>query len=134
MSEIARCRRMLFAGNLKVKIESPRHVDVTFRVQPALFDGNPWDGRQWWLWRGSEYVGIIHRRGSAFDLIFTGRSTDSLVIRSAAGLLLDALSGNDQRTQGYTVTGSDRCGGCRKTLTPGAAFDEGICIDCMGSK
>lgn len=100
--DIYELRAKLFEGKVKVTITSPNGTDVGFRFGPVLDDEKRWDGRAWWLFRGSDYVGIVKRAGQALTLQLTARSTDDRVILKAAGLLLDALRGEPR--DGYTIT------------------------------
>lgn len=95
---IDEARAALFEGNLVVTITSPLGGAVKFRFTPRVpGHATAWDGQEWWLFRGREYVGIVRRAGSAFDLRYTDRSTTDRMIRKAAAIILtgfrDGLDG-----------------------------------------
>lgn len=137
--EIDRARRMLFSGHLTATITSPLGGNVKFRFAPLLprdTHGNqsrdPWDGRAWWLFRGSEYVGIVKRAGQALELTLTPRSTNDRMILKAAAILLNGL--RDAGAPGYDIAAADRCGKCGKELTDPESIRFGIGPVCRGER
>lgn len=107
VAEVDEARRQLFEGGLRVLIHSPFGTDVSFRFTPMIDrKTGQWNGRQWWLWRGRDYVGIVTRSGRGFQFQTTSRSTHEPLIHKARGLLLMFLGTKttDLMEEGYRVT------------------------------
>lgn len=131
--EVARARRMLFGGHLTITITSPLGGSVKFRFSKLLDKDKKWDGRAWWLFRGSEYVGIVKRVGNALDLATTSRSTSDRMILKAAALTLASIR-DGRAVDGYTIASADKCGVCGTKLEDPKSIALGIGPVCRGER